>query len=304
MVETMTLNIKRQHPHFFAEVSGINLATSLANGTLAEILDAFAAHSVLLFRKQVLDDGAQIAFSEKIGPLEKNISHTFGNSRPEISKISNVDTDGNLLKTGSHDEIFLRGNSVWHTDSSFKIVPALGSALSAREVPPIGGETEFADMRAAYDALDDRKKQFIGGRSAVHSFAFSQQQMNLDGRYNLKSVMSDEELKVLPPVQHPMVRVHPESGRRAIYVGRHASHVVGLSVTKGRALIKELGEFATQSKFVYRHKWEAGDLVMWDNRMVMHRGRPYDPRYKRVMHRTTIAGQADNNPWVVKDKVA
>ena len=304
MVKTMTLMIKRQHPHFFAEVSGINLATSLANDTLAEILDAFATHSVLLFRKQTLDDESQISFSERIGPLEKNITATFGNSRPEISKISNVDTDGNLLGTGSHDEIFLRGNSVWHTDSSFKIVPALGSALSAREVPPIGGETEFADMRAAYDALDDRTKQLIEGQTAVHSFAFSQQQMNLDGRYNLNSVMSDEELKVLPPVQHPMVRVHPESGRKAIYVGRHASHVVGLSVDEGRSLIKKLGEFSTQSKFVHRHKWESDDLVMWDNRMVMHRGRPYDPKYKRVMHRTTIAGQAENNPWVVRNKVA
>ena len=304
MVESMMITVKKQHPYFFAEVCGVNLATPLANDTLAEILDAFAAHSVLLFRKQTLDDESQIAFSERIGPLEKNITATFGNSRPEISKISNVDIDGNLLKTGSHDEIFLRGNSVWHTDSSFKIVPALGSALSAREVPPIGGETEFADMRAAYDALDDSKKQIIEGRTAVHSFAFSQQQMNLDGRYKLNSVMSDEELEVLPPVQHPMVRVHPETGRKAIYVGRHASHVVGLSMDEGRSLIKELGEFATQSKFVYRHKWEAGDLVMWDNRMVMHRGRPYDPTYKRVMHRTTVAGQAENNPWVVRNKVA
>ncbi|SVC95728.1 uncharacterized protein METZ01_LOCUS348582, partial [marine metagenome] len=150
MVKPMTIMIKRKHPYFFAEVSGIDLAASLTNDTLAEILDAFAAHSVLLFRKQVLDDESQIAFSEHIGPLEKNITATFGNSRPEISKISNVDTNGNLLETGSHDEIFLRGNSVWHTDSSFKIVPALGSALSAREVPPTGGETEFADMRAAY----------------------------------------------------------------------------------------------------------------------------------------------------------
>ena len=300
----MTLTIKRQHPHFFAEISGVNLAISLTADTLSEIHDAFARHSVLLFRKQVLDDESQIAFSERMGPLEKNITETFGNSRPEISKISNVDIDGNVLKAGSHDEIFLRGNSVWHTDSSFKVIPALGSALSAREVPPIGGETEFADMRAAYDALDDGKKRFIEGLTAVHSFAFSQQQMNLDGRYDLNSVMSDEELKVLPPVQHPMVRVHPESDRKAIYVGRHASHVIGLSVNEGRTLIKELGEFATRPQFVYRHKWQAGDLVMWDNRMVMHRGRPYDPKYKRVMHRTTIAGHAHNNPWVIKDRVA
>ena len=125
------------HPHFFAEVSGIDLATSFGSDILTEVVNAFAEHSVLLFRNQFLDDESQIAFSERIGPLEKNITATFGNSRPEISKISNVDVDGKVLKKGSDDEIFLKGNSVWHTDSSFKVVPALGSALSAREVPPV-----------------------------------------------------------------------------------------------------------------------------------------------------------------------
>ena len=300
----MTLIIKRMHPHFFAEVSGVDLATSFGSDILTEVVNAFAEHSVLLFRNQFLDDESQIAFSERIGPLEKNITATFGNSRPEISKISNVDVDGKVLKKGSDDEIFLKGNSVWHTDSSFKVVPALGSALSAREVPPVGGETEFADMRAAYDALDDGKKQLIQDLTSVHSFIYSQRQMNSDGRYNLTAVMSDEELEALPPVQHPMIRVHPESGRKAIYVGRHASHIVGLPIEEGRALIKELNEFATQPEFVYRHHWRTNDLVMWDNRMVMHRGLAYDTKYKRVMHRTTVAGHVENNPWVVRKQVA
>jgi len=282
----------------------VDLASPFGNDILVEILNGFAEHSVLLFRNQTLDDDSQIAFSQRIGPLEKNVTATFGNSRPEISKISNVDINGEVLKKGSDDEIFLKGNSVWHTDSSFKVVPALGSALSAREVPPVGGETEFADMRAAYDLLDEKKKKLIQNSTAVHSFAYSQSQMNLDGRYKVTAVMSDEELEALPPVQHPMIRVHPESDRKAIYVGRHASHIVGLSIEEGRALIRELNEFSTQPEFVYRHKWQAGDLVMWDNRMVMHRGLPYDPMYRRVMHRTTVAGHAENNPWVIREKVA
>ena len=300
----MSLTFTRMHPCFFATVSDVDLASPFGNDILVEILNGFAEHSVLLFRNQTLDDNSQIAFSERIGPLEKNVTATFGNSRPEISKISNVDTNGEVLEKGSDDEIFLKGNSVWHTDSSFKVVPALGSALSAREVPPVGGETEFADMRAAYDLLDEKKKKLIQNSTAVHSFAYSQSQMNLDGRYKVTAVMSDEELEALPPVQHPMIRVHPESDRKAIYVGRHASHIVGLSIEEGRALIRELNEFSTQPEFVYRHKWQAGDLVMWDNRMVMHRGLPYDPMYRRVMHRTTVAGHAENNPWVIREKVA
>ena len=300
----MSLTFTRMHPCFFATVSDVDLASPFGNDILIEILNGFAEHSVLLFRNQTLDDNSQIAFSERIGPLEKNVTATFGNSRPEISKISNVDINGEVLKKGSDDEIFLKGNSVWHTDSSFKVVPALGSALSAREVPPVGGETEFADMRAAYDLLDEKKKKLIQNSTAVHSFAYSQSQMNLDGRYKVTAVMSDEELEALPPVQHPMIRVHPESDRKAIYVGRHASHIVGLSIEEGRALIRKLNEFSTQPEFVYRHKWRAGDLVMWDNRMVMHRGLPYDPMYRRVMHRTTVAGHAENNPWVIREKVA
>ena len=300
----MSLTFTRMHPCFFATVSDVDLASPFGNDILIEILNGFAEHSVLLFRNQTLDDNSQIAFSERIGPLEKNVTATFGNSRPEISKISNVDINGEVLKKGSDDEIFLKGNSVWHTDSSFKVVPALGSALSAREVPPVGGETEFADMRAAYDLLDEKKKKLIQNSTAVHSFAYSQSQMNLDGRYKVTTVMNDEELEALPPVQHPMIRVHPESDRKAIYVGRHASHIVGLSIEEGRALIRKLNEFSTQPEFVYRHKWRAGDVVMWDNRMVMHRGLPYDPMYRRVMHRTTVAGHAENNPWVIREKVA
>ena len=162
----MTLEIKRLHPHFFAEVSGVDLTQSFGPEILTEIQEAFAQHSVLLFRDQAFDDVSQIAFTSRIGPLERNIGGTlssakFGNEHPEISKLSNVGSDGKTFEKGSDGAEFLKGNSSWHTDSSFKVIPALGSALSARVVPPKGGETQYCDMRAAYDALDGDTKILI-----------------------------------------------------------------------------------------------------------------------------------------------
>lgn len=298
----MTVEIKRLHPHFFAEVSGVDLTQSFGPEILTEIQEAFAQHAVLLFRDQAFDDVSQIAFTSRIGPLERNIGGTlsstkFGNEHPEISKLSNVGSDGKTFEKGSDGAEFLKGNSSWHTDSSFKVIPALGSALSARVVPPKGGETQYCDMRAAYDALDGETKILIEKSTAVHSFLYSSGKISAN-------ILTDEEKEALPPVEHPMVRIHPQTKRRAIYAGRHASHILGMPEAEGRSLIAKLNNFATQPEFVHTHKWQANDLVMWDNRMVMHRGRPYEARYKRVMHRTTIAGEAQNNPWVTRDKVA
>ena len=298
----MTVEVKRLHPHFFAEVSGVDLTQSFGPEILTEIQEAFAQHAVLLFRDQAFDDVSQIAFTSRIGPLERNIGGTlssakFGNEHPEISKLSNVGSDGKTFEKGSDGAEFLKGNSSWHTDSSFKVIPALGSALSARVVPPKGGETQYCDMRAAYDVLDEETKTLIEKSTAVHSFLYSSGKISAN-------ILTDEEKEALPPVEHPMVRVHPQTKRRAIYAGRHASHILGMPEAEGRSLIAKLNNFATQPEFVHTHKWQAHDLVMWDNRMVMHRGRPYEARYKRVMHRTTIAGEAQNNPWVTQDKVA
>ena len=152
-------------------------------------------------------------------------------------------------------------------------------------------------MRAAYDALDGETKTLIEKSTAVHSFLYSSGKISAN-------ILTDEEKEALPPVEHPMVRIHPQTKRRAIYAGRHASHILGMPEAEGRSLIAKLNNFATQPEFVHTHKWQAHDLVMWDNRMVMHRGRPYEARYKRIMHRTTIAGEARNNPWVTRDKVA
>ena len=298
----MTVEVKRLHPHFFAEVSGVDLTQSFGPEILTEIQEAFAQHAVLLFRDQAFDDVSQIAFTSRIGPLERNIGGTlssakFGNEHPEISKLSNVGSDGKTFEKGSDGAEFLKGNSSWHTDSSFKVIPALGSALSARVVPPKGGETQYCDMRAAYDVLDEETKTLIEKSTAVHSFLYSSGKISAN-------ILTDEEKEALPPVEHPMVRVHPQTKRRAIYAGRHASHILGMPEAEGRSLLAKLNDFATQPEFVHTHKWQANDLVMWDNRMVMHRGRPYEARYKRIMHRTTIAGEAQNNPWVTQDKVA
>ena len=293
----MTLEINRLHPYFFAEVSGVDLTQDFDDKILQEIIAAFAENAVLLFRDQEFDDTSQINFTARMGPLERNIGGEFGNVHPEISKLSNVGADGKTFEKGSDGEAFLMGNSIWHSDSSFKVIPALGSALSARTVPPEGGETQFCDMRAAYDGLDQDTKNLIEKSTAVHSYAYSSGKISAN-------ILTDDERDQLPPVQHPMIRVHPESGRKAIYVGRHASHILGMPVQEGRSIIARLNSFATQSKFVYTHTWRVNDLVMWDNRMVMHRGRSYDARHKRVMHRTTIAGLSENNPWIVQKEVA
>ena len=292
------MRTEKRHPHFFAEISGVDLSASFPEEILSEIVQAFADHSVLLFRDQNLNDEAQVEFSQRIGPLERSFVDNLGKIRPEIADLSNVDKDDQLLKKGSDRDLFLSGNRRWHTDGSFKIVPSLGSALSAREIPQDGGETEFADMRSAYDALDDAKKRCIDKLTVEHSFLYSQGKIGI-------GYMTDEEKASVPQVRHPMVRSHPESGRKAIYAGRHASHVIGMPMNEGRALIQELNEFATQPQFVHRHHWRAGDLVLWDNRMVMHRGLPYDDtKFRRIMHRTTLAGQAEKNPWLVNKKVA
>jgi len=288
----MSITVRPLTPVFAAEITGVDLRQPLDKADFAAIRDAFHENAVLAFPGQALDDEQQTAFSKRFGSLERSIARTLGEN-PLVYHLANVDDAGDLLKPGDPKGLVLQGNQVWHTDSSFKVVPAMASLLSAREVPPEGGETEFADMRAAYDALDDDRKQAIDGAIGVHSFAYSQ------GSLAIEALTGDEQ-DALPPVEHPMIRTHSATGRKALYIGRHASHVIGRPVEEGRALLAELLEFATQPRFVYRHHWRAGDLVMWDNRSVLHRGRSWDEsRYRRVMHRTTVAGEAADNPWRV-----
>jgi alpha-ketoglutarate-dependent 2,4-dichlorophenoxyacetate dioxygenase len=255
------------------------------DATFGEIVDAFHRYAVLIFPEQSIDDEQQIAFSQRFGSLETSLRKDRARSvsRPEISDISNVDEHLRTLSPDDERAIYNAGNRMWHTDSSFKRVPAMASLLHAREVPSEGGETEYADLRAAWDALPAWRREGLARLVAVHHFVYSR---GLIGY----AEFTEAERAAVPPVEQAVVRTHPATGRQALYLGSHASHVVGWPLAKGRILLLDLLAFATQPEFVHRHTWRAGDLVMWDNRCVLHRGRPWDERQRRVMHRTTVAG--------------
>jgi alpha-ketoglutarate-dependent 2,4-dichlorophenoxyacetate dioxygenase len=271
---------------FVARVSGLDLSKPLDDGAFTQVRDAFHHYAVLVFPEQRISDDQQIAFSERFGPLEVSIRKDRPRriANPRVSDISNVDERDRVFDPDDERAIYNAGNRLWHSDSSFKRVPAMASLLSGREVPPEGGETEYADLRAAWDALPVDRQRGLEGLVAEHSFVYSRGLIGYDQ-------FTDAERAEVPPVPQAVVRTHPATGRKALYVGSHASHILGRPVEESRALLLELLEFATQPRFVYSHAWRQHDLVMWDNRCVLHRGRPWDERrYRRVMHRTTVAG--------------
>jgi alpha-ketoglutarate-dependent 2,4-dichlorophenoxyacetate dioxygenase len=279
------VSVRPLHPLFAAEIVGVDVRRA-DDAAFAEIVQAFEAHSVLLFRGQMLGDEEQVAFSERFGPLEKTLRTIVSQSRdlPEISNLSNVDVDNRLIPAGDKRNLFNAGNQMWHSDSSFKRVPAMASLLSAREVPPEGGETQFASTRVAYEGLPDETRRLLEGRVAIHSFVYSR---GLVG----DELLPPEHARQVPPVPQALVRANPVHGRKAFFVGSHACEIVGMSTAEARTLLRELLEAATRPERVYTHRWQPGDLVMWDNRCVLHRGRPWDEsRYRRIMHRTTVAG--------------
>jgi alpha-ketoglutarate-dependent 2,4-dichlorophenoxyacetate dioxygenase len=280
----VSATVKPVHPLFVAEVTGVDLSRPLPDDVFAEIDAAFIRHAILVFPDQPLTDEQQIEFSKRFGPLETapNYAGAAMRLRNELTDISNLDHEGRILDPADRLNQYNLGNQLWHTDSSFKAVRAKCSLLSAREVPPVGGETQYADMRAAYDALPDDRKSQLAGLVAEHSIAHSRSKTGFDG-------FNSEITTALPPVPQRLVDFYPESGRTSLYLASHASHVIGWPVEQGRALIEELIEFATQERFVYTHHWKVGDLVLWDNRCTMHRGRPYDPTQRRVLHRTTVS---------------
>jgi alpha-ketoglutarate-dependent taurine dioxygenase len=273
-----------------AKVSGVDLA-KLDDASFEGIEAAWHQYAVLVFEGQDLSDEEQIVFSRRFGALERLIVKRAPN--PEIAFLSNVKPGGELIAPEGSYALFLLGNTFWHTDSSYKRVPSKASLLSARVVPDEGGETEWADMRAAWDALDLERKDRIDGLVAVHSYRYSQ------GLIGGTDVLSDAEWKALPSVEQPLVRVHPATGRRSIYAGRHASHIVGMDEEQGRALLQKLTAGAAQPPRVFRHRWRPGDLVIWDNRCVLHRGRSWPGDQARVMARTTVAGNDTGNEWTL-----
>lgn len=282
----MGITVTRLTPCFAARIDGADIRRPLDEPTWAGIRAAFEEHSVLVFRGQPLDDDAQIAFSRRFGGLEVTRSINPAAGTP-FARQSNLDIKtGEVIPPDDRRMIYQIANMFWHSDSSFKPVPSLCSLLSARIVPPEGGATDFASARAAYPSLPEPLARRVANAVAVHDFSWSRDQVR-------PGFFTDKERAEYPPVQHPLVRTNPVNGRKSLFLGAHASHVVGLPPEEGRALLKELLDHVTQPQFRYRHEWQEGDLVVWDNRCVLHRATPYDTtRHKRFMQRTTVSGDA------------
>ena len=282
------MNIRQLHPHFFGEVTDLDLSVPLTAEQSAAVQTAIDTHAVLVFRdQQAMDDDAQIAFSALFGSLQRSITvHREDTSRrlkrDELSDISNVDEDGQRLAADDHRRLLQRPARLWHTDSSFRNPPGRYTFLAARTLPPEGGDTEFADMRAAYDALDEATKGRIATLEVFHSLDRSRILADAPA-------LSPQEAQNLPGAQHPLVRRHP-AGRDALYLASHADRIVGWPEDESRAMLDALTAHATSPEFVHSHVWREGDLVMWDNRCTMHRATPfaYD-LYRRDMRRTTVA---------------
>jgi alpha-ketoglutarate-dependent 2,4-dichlorophenoxyacetate dioxygenase len=276
------------HRTFAAEVKDIDLRRRLDAWDLAAIETGMDRYAVLVFHDQPLNDEEQLAFSRRLGTIEPTVNSNVTRLEErrlniEMSDISNLDKDNGLLARDDRRRAFALGNRLWHSDSSFKTIPAKYSLLSARVIPSTGGDTEFADMRAAYDALDDTTKAEIEDLIAEHSLIYS--------RGPLGFTFTPEELATFAPVRQRLVRTHPVTGRKSLFLASHAGAIVGWPVPEARSFLRDLMEHATQRQFVYVHKWRQHDLVMWDNRQTMHRARPYkDTSEVRDMHRTTIAG--------------
>jgi alpha-ketoglutarate-dependent 2,4-dichlorophenoxyacetate dioxygenase len=281
----MTLTFRKLHPCFAAEVSPVDLKAVRDEATLAQIRGGMDEFAVLVFRDQIWTDAEHLDFAQRldgrlhtklgISALQKN---RFGNEA--LGDISNLDESGEIMKSDNRRRMYGLGNRLWHTDASFQDPPGRYSMLSAKVVPPVDADTEFADMRAAYDALPDAEKARLEGLRVHHSIAYSRQTLGFE--------FSENEQEALKGAVHPLVRTIPRSGRRSLYLASHASRVIDWPVPEGRLLLRELIEHATQPRFVYRHQWRVGDLVIWDNRATMHRARPFDDaRYRRELRRVT-----------------
>jgi alpha-ketoglutarate-dependent 2,4-dichlorophenoxyacetate dioxygenase len=276
------------HPAFCAEISGIDIGRPLNVVVVRAISDAIDRYAVLVLPDQDLDDERQLAFAGNVGEIEAPRSARPGTKRrlrPEISDISNLDENHRLRMADDPRRFDQLGNRLWHTDGSFRRIPAALSMLYAHQVTTSGGETEFADLRTAWDALPDKTKTEIEGLVAIHDIAYSRSQIGF-------TELLFGERDVLPPVPQRLVRVHPGSRRKTLYLAAHASHIVGRPIPEGRLLLRDLIEFATQREFVYRHVWRKGDLVIWDNRCTMHRGRPFDETETRDLRRATTRDAA------------
>ena len=287
----MGLSFGNLHPHFAAEVGAIDLRCVDDPDTLAEIRAGMDEFAVLVFHDQLFTDAEHLSFAQRldgalhtklgINALQKN---RLGNEA--LGDISNLGADGEILASDDRRRAYGLGNRLWHTDASFQDPPGRYSMLSAKVVPAVGADTEFADMRAAYDALPEETKAQIDGLRVHHSIAYSRQTLGFD--------FSKSEEDALKGAIHPLVRTIPRSKRKSLYLASHAARILDWPVPEGRLLLRDLIEHATQREFVYRHRWRAGDLVIWDNRATMHRATPFeDTKVRRELRRVTTLDIAE-----------
>jgi len=282
------VKIRQFHRHFVGEVSGMDLSQPLDAGAIRAIWDAIDRYAALVFHDQRLSDEQLRGFAANFGKLEIGRSAAEGGKRrlalPEIGDISNLNEEGQLRERYDRRRLDSLGNRIWHTDASYMPVPVVLGMLHAVSVPPAsalgGGETEFADMRAAYDALSEDMREAIEGLVVEHDVFWSRAQIGFTD-------FLPGEREKYPPSQQRLVRRHPGSKRKTLYLSAHASHVVGWPIPEGRILLYDLNLHATRPEFVYSHKWRVGDLVIWDNRCTMHRGRPHDDTQPRDLRRAT-----------------
>jgi alpha-ketoglutarate-dependent 2,4-dichlorophenoxyacetate dioxygenase len=285
----MSITIRQIGPCFAGEVAGVDLTRPLSHAEVAAIEAGMDRYAVLVFHDQNISDDQQIAFSNNFGKIEPAVGSNI--TRPEerrlrieFADVSNLKQGNELFGRDDRRRMFNLGNRLWHSDSSFRATPAKYSLLSARAIPSAGGNTEFADMRAAYDALDDETKAEIEDLVCEHSLMYSRGLLGF-------TEFTPEEKATFTPVRQRLVRTHPVSGRKSLFLASHAGAIVGWPMPEARAFLRDLNEHATQRQFVYAHKWRLYDLVIWDNRQTMHRVRPFrDTKEPRDMRRTTIMG--------------
>jgi alpha-ketoglutarate-dependent 2,4-dichlorophenoxyacetate dioxygenase len=284
----MGISIRQLTPVFAGEVSGVDITEPLTKDAAAAIEAGMDRYAVLVFHDQKLTDAQQQLFSRNFGELE----HTGGGNitklrdrrlDPYMADVSNLDKDHKPLARDARTRMFNLGNRLWHSDSSFRTVPAKYSLLSGRIVVDQGGQTQFADMRAAYDALGDATKTDIEDLVCEHSLIYSRGTLGFTD-------LTDEERTMMRPVRQRLVRTHPVTGRKSLFLSSHIGTIVGWPMPEARAFIRDLAEHATQRQFVYAHTWRQWDLVMWDNRQLMHRVTRFDETQVRDMRRTTVAG--------------
>lgn len=288
----MTLSIRpidpSGRPDFAGEVSGVDLTQPLSREDVAAIEAGMDKYAVLVFHDQRIDNEQQMAFTRNFGAIENarggNITRPEQHRLPTgMNDVSNLDKDGKPLARDDRRRLFNLGNQLWHSDSSFRAIPAKYSILSCRLPASRDGNTEFADMRAAYDTLDERTKKLVGDLICEHSLIYSRGSLGF-------TELTEEERAAFRPVRQSLVRTHPVSGRKSLYLSSHIGTIVGWLRPESLSLIRDLAEHATHPRFVYAHKWRQWDIVMWDNRQTMHRVRRFDESKVRDMRRTTVAG--------------